>query len=89
MKKEGRRSFMGALGKLMAAAPFAAVPIETQKPETAFKFQCDCGNDVLTSVPKETGVIHVDCGRCGTAYALDWRGTHFKFKGTSGSVAQR
>lgn len=83
MKKEGRRSFMGALGKLMAAAPFAAVPIETQRVDTAFKFQCDCGNNVVATVPKEIGLIAVQCGECKTMQVLDWRGTHFKFKGTS------
>lgn len=86
MKKEGRRSFMGTLGKLMAAAPLVAVPIETKPRETAFRFQCDCGADILAEVPKEICVISVECPECKQTHVLNWQGTHFKFKGSSGTA---
>ena len=86
--KEGRRGFLKGLGKLAAAAPLVVipiaateVPIETKEPETGFRFQCDCGADILGPVPKEPGWVVIKCPSCGTNRGASWIGTHWNIAG--------
>src|ERR1700677_3159128 len=72
----------------MAAAPLAAipvaaaeVPIETKEPEPGFRFQCDCGADIVGPVPKEPGWLCIACPKCGERRGAQWMGTHWNISG--------
>jgi hypothetical protein len=85
--KEGRRGFLKKLG-LAAAAPLAAIPAVAAPVSTetiqAFRFQCDCGENITAPVPKEEGPIEVKCDGCKKDWRLNWTGKFWKVKGSVG-----
>lgn len=43
-----------------------------------FRYQCYCGQSLITTVPEHAGEIRrLCCGTCFTRYCLLWNGDHF------------
>jgi len=85
--KRGRRGFLKSFGiaAVAAAAPLAAIPAAAAVVPTetiqAFRFQCDCGENITAPVPSEAGPINVKCDDCKKEWRLNWTGKFWKVKG--------
>jgi hypothetical protein len=78
--KHGRRGFLKGLGKAIVATPLVALPAAAVvSPETiqAFRFQCDCGENITAPVPKKEGLFSSSCEGCSRAWVLNWKGTNW------------
>jgi hypothetical protein len=77
--KEGRRGFLKKLGIVAAAAPMAAIPamaapVVPTETMQAFRYQCDCGHEVVAPVPEVGTMLKLTCASCGEQKLMLWTG---------------
>lgn len=85
MERVTRRGLIKALGSAAASLGLAgkgvAEPTKPEVPETAFRYTCYCGTEVVAQVPREVGgTFTVECDGCKAITELTWKGDHFAMK---------